>query len=73
MRAVLEGGGEAGGGTGLDECGANSVADEVVDEAWLAEADFGFGGVDVDVDLLWGHLEVEEYDRERGGEGRMLR
>jgi hypothetical protein len=40
---------------------------EVVDEARLAEADFGFCGVDVDVDLLRGHLEEEKDDGEAGG------
>ena len=65
--AAGEGGGEAGGGAGLHERGADGVADEVVDEAGLAEADFGFGGVDVDVDLLRGHLEEEEDDGEGGG------
>ena len=64
--AAGEGGGEAGGGTGLHEGGADGVADEVVDEAGLAEADFGFGGVNVDVDLLRRHLEEEQDD----GEGR---
>ena len=64
---VVQGGGEAGGGAGLHERGADGVADEVVDEAGLAEADFGLGGVDVDVDLLRRHLEEEEDDRERGG------
>ena len=67
MRASGEGGGEAGGGAGLHEGGADGVADEVVDEAGLAEADFGLGGVDVDVDLLRGHLEEEEDDGEDGG------
>ena len=62
-----ERGGEAGGGAGLHEGGADGVADEVVDEARLAEADFGLGGVDVDVDLLRGHLEEEQDDGERGG------
>ena len=60
MRAVLEGGGEAGCWAGLDECGADGVADEVVDEAGLAEADLGLGGVDVDVDLLRRHLQEEQ-------------
>jgi len=36
-----------------------------VDEGLLAEADFGLGGVDVDVDLLRGHLEKEEDYGER--------
>ena len=63
----LEGGGEAGGGAGLHERGADGVADEVVDEAGLAEADFGLGGMDVDVDLLRGHFEEEQDDGERGG------
>ena len=53
---------EAGGRAGLHEGGADGVADEVVDEGRLAEADFGLGGVDVDVDLLWGHLDEEEED-----------
>ena len=51
---AVEGGGEAGGGAGLHEGGANGVADEVVNEAGLAEADLGLGGMDVDVDLLRG-------------------
>ncbi len=38
-----------------------------MDEAGLAEADLGFGGVDIDVDLLRGHLEEEENDRVGGG------
>ncbi len=67
MGAAGEGSGEAGGGAGLHEGGADGVADEVVDEAGLAEADFGFGGVDVDVDLLRGHLEEEKDDGEGGG------
>ncbi len=36
-------------------------------KAGLAEADFGFGGVDVDVDLLRGHLEEEKDDGEGCG------
>ena len=67
VRAAGERGGEAGGGTGLHERGADGVADEVVDEAGLAEADFGLGGVDVDVDLLRRHLEEEQDDGVRGG------
>ena len=59
-----ERGEEAGGGTGVHERGANGVADEVVDEAALAEANLCLGGVDVDVDLLRGHLEEEQDDRE---------
>ena len=65
MRAAGERGGEAGGGAGLHEGGADGVADEVVDEGGLAEADFGLGRVDVDVDLLRGHLEEEEDYGER--------
>ena len=38
-----------------------------MDEAGLTEADFGLGGMDVDVDLLWRHLEEEQDDRVRGG------
>src|SRR5437762_2715111 len=67
MWAAGKGGGEAGGGAGLHEGGADGVADEVVDEAGLAKANFGFGGVDVDIDFLWGHLEEEQDDREAGG------
>ena len=67
MRRVVQGGGEAGRGTGLHQRGADGVADEVVNEAGLAEADLGLGGVDVDVDLLRRHLEEEQDDRERGG------
>jgi hypothetical protein len=67
--AAGEGSGEAGCGTSLQECGADGVADEVVDEAGLAETDFGFCGMDVDVDFLRRHLEEEQDDREgRGGE-----
>ena len=36
-------------------------------EAGLAEADLGLGGMDVDVDLLRGHLEEEQDDGEAGG------
>ncbi len=57
---------EAGRGAGLHEGGAHGIADEVVDEAGLAEADLGLRGVDIDVDLLWGHLEEEENDRVGG-------
>ena len=67
LRAAGECGGEAGGGARLHERGADGVADEVVDEAGLAEADFGFGGMDVDVDLLRRHLEEEEDDGIGGG------
>ena len=67
MRAAGERGGEAGGGAGLHERGADGVADEVVDEAGLAEADLGLGGMDVDVDLLRRHLEEEKDDGEGGG------
>ena len=67
MGAAGEGGGEAGGGTRLHERGADGVADEVVDEAGLAEADLGLGGMDVDVDLLRGHLEEEQDDGKDGG------
>ena len=66
MGAAGEGGGEAGGGAGLHEGGAHGVADEVVDEAGLAETDFGLCGVDVDVDLLRGHLEEEQDDGKAG-------
>ena len=62
MRAVLQGGCKAGCRTGLNESSADCVADEVVNEAGLTEADFGLGGMNVDVDLLRGHLEVEEGD-----------
>ncbi len=67
MGAGGEGGGEAGGGARLHERGADGVADEVVDEAGLAEADFGLGGMDVDVDLLRRHLEEEQDDGVGGG------
>ena len=62
-----EGGGEAGGGTGLHEGGADGIADEVVDEAGLAEADLGLGRVNVDVNLLRGHLQKEQHHGEAGG------
>ena len=65
--AAGQGGSEAGCGASLHERGANGVADEVVDEAGLAEADLGLGGMDVDVDLLRGHLEEEQDDGEGGG------
>ena len=62
MRAAGECGGEAGGRTGLHEHSTDGVADEVVDEAGLAEADLSLGGMDVDVDFLRRHLEEEEDD-----------
>ena len=37
-----------------------------MDEGGLAEADLGLGGMDVDVDLLRGHLEEEQDDGEAG-------
>jgi len=58
---------EAGGGAGLHQRNADAFADEVVDEGLLAEADLGFGGVDVDVDFVGRHFEKQEDDRERGG------
>ena len=63
--AAGEGGGEAGGGAGAHEGGADGVAEEVVDEGGLAEADFGLGGVDVDVDLLQGACRGRGGRRER--------
>ena len=63
----MQRGEEVGGGARLHERGADGVADEVVDEAGLAEADFGFGGMDVDVDFFGRHLEKEQDDGERGG------
>jgi hypothetical protein len=36
-------------------------------EGLLAEADFGLGGVDVDVDFVRGHFEEEQDDGEGGG------
>ncbi len=66
-RAAGKGSGEAGGRASLYECGADGVADEVVDEAGLAEADFGLGGMDVDVDFLRRHLEEEQDYRVRRG------
>ena len=38
-----------------------------MDEALLSEADFGFGGVYVDIDLFRGHLKEQEDDGETGG------
>ncbi len=67
VRAAVECGREAGGGTGLHERGADGVADEVVDEAGLAETDFGLGGMNVDVDFLRRHLEEEQDDGEGCG------
>jgi hypothetical protein len=51
----------------LDEGGAQTVSHEVVDQALLAEADLGFGGVDVDVDLFRRHFKEEEDNGERCG------
>ena len=67
VRCAGESAGEAGGGAGLHEGGAGGFADEVMDEGGLAEADLGFGGVDVDVYLFWGHFEEEQDDGEAGG------
>ena len=62
-----EGGGEAGSGAGLHQRGADGIADEVVDEAGLAETDFGLGRMNVDVHLLRGHLQKQQHHGEAGG------
>src|ERR1700733_14541201 len=66
MGAAGEGCGEARGGARLHESGAYSVADKVVHEAGLAEADLCLCWVNVYVDLLRRHLE-EEQDDGKGG------
>ena len=67
VRASAQCRGEAGGGARLDEGGADGVADEIMDEGGLTKADLGLGRVDVDVDLLRGHLEEEQDDGVAGG------
>jgi hypothetical protein len=67
VQTILKSGDETGCGTGLDERRANGVANKVVHEAWLAEADLCLGWVDIDVDLLRRHLEVKEDDGIRSG------
>ena len=62
-RAGVGGGGErlveAGGRASVHQGRADGVADEVVDKAALAEADFGFGRVHVHIDFLRRHFEEE--------------
>ena len=71
-RRVVERREEVGGRAGLHERGADCVANEVVHEGGLAEADFSLGRMNVDVNLFGRHLEEEQDDGERCG-GRMLR
>jgi len=70
VRGGVKGAGEAGCWTRRHQCGAHGVADEVMDEAGLTEADFGFGGVHVDVDLLRGGISRKSQDDGVGGERR---
>jgi hypothetical protein len=67
VRGCGERGKEAGCGTAPDERVADAVADEVMHGALLAEADFGLGRMDVDVDLVRGHLEEDEDNGKRCG------
>ena len=64
-RAFSEGLQKAGGGAGLHQRDADTFSDEVVDERLLAEANFGFGRVDVDIDLVGRHFEKKKDDGER--------
>jgi hypothetical protein len=64
VRVRGEGGEKCGGGAGAHEGVADAVADEVVEEALLPKADFGLGGVDVDVDFFGRHFEEHEDDGE---------
>jgi len=63
LRAAGEGSGEAGSRTSLHQRGANRVADEVMHEAGLPEAHLCLSGMDVDINLLRGHLEEEQNNR----------
>ena len=63
----VQGAEEAGRGPGFHQRGADGVADEIVHKGRLAEADLGFGGVHVDVELLRREFEEEEDDRKTGG------
>ena len=56
--------GKVGDGAGLHDGAAYGVADEVMDPTAVAKADFGFGGMDVDVDLFGIAIEEEEGKRE---------
>jgi len=58
---------EVGGWTRVHKRGADGIADEVVDEGRLAEANLGLGGMNVDIDLFGRHLEEEEDDGVGGG------
>jgi hypothetical protein len=66
-RRVGEGREEARSGAGFHQRDAGAFAYEVVDEGLLAETDFGFCGMDVDVDFMGRHFEEEQDDGERGG------
>ena len=61
----MQRGGEAGRGPGVYLRSADRVAHKVMQEGRLAEADFGLGRVDVDVDFLRWHFEKEQHDRKR--------
>ena len=60
MRANL--GYELGHGTSFHQSGAHRVADEIVHHAPLAEANFRFRGMNVDVDFARRHFEEQQHD-----------
>src|SRR3984885_11972035 len=60
MRAILKRCNEAGGGARLGERGTNAVADKIMDKAWLAEAHLCLGRMNIDVNFLRRHLQIEE-------------
>ena len=66
MGAIFQRGEEARGRAGADQGSAQAVADEVVDAVLLAEADFGFGRMNIDIHLFRRHLQEEQDDGEGG-------
>ena len=58
---------EFGGGSGVDERGAEAVADEVVDVALLAKKQLGLGRVNVHVHFLRRHFKEQEHRWKAGG------
>jgi hypothetical protein len=52
---------ELGHGAGFHQCGAHRIADEIVHHAPLAETNFGFRGMNVDVDFSRRHFEEQQH------------